>query len=102
MMDLIEITKKNINKFQKGDSVRVIEGSLSNLTGVVINTNDKEVTVLPNREDFNQTLTFQPYELIKNFQIFFAIIMHYEVNNLLRLREPLFGFFAIGPNGEFA
>ena len=46
-IETIEQTKKNINKFQKGDQVRVVEGDLLNLRGIVISTLEKEVTIVP-------------------------------------------------------
>lgn len=71
-IELIEQTKRNLNKFQKGDQVRVIEGDLLNLRGVVISTSDKEVTIVPSYEEFLQidikNMTFQANQLLKDFK----------------------------------
>lgn len=73
-IETIEQTKKNINKFQKGDQVRVVEGDLLNLRGIVISTLEKEVTIVPSpdNEDIQfldlRNLTFPVYQLVKDFR----------------------------------
>lgn len=72
-IETIEQTKRNINKFQKGDRVRVVEGDLVNLRGIVISTLEKEVTIVPSPDnedvqDLDLTnLTFPVYQLVKDF-----------------------------------
>ena len=71
-IEMIEETKRNINKFQKGDHVKVVDGELTNLRGVVIGTSDKEVTIQPAPEDVIgmdlQQMTFQTNQLLKDFK----------------------------------
>lgn len=71
-IEAIEQTKRNINKFQKGDQVRVVEGDLRNLRGTVINTIEKEVTIVPSIEDMKdldiKNITFPVHQLVKDFK----------------------------------
>lgn len=71
-IEMIEETKRNINKFQKGDHVRVVDGDMINLRGVVISSSDKEVTITPSSEEFLhmdlQQMTFQTNQLLKDFK----------------------------------
>jgi len=70
-IDLIEKTKRNLNKFQKGDQVRVVEGDLMNLRGVVMAVFDKEVTIVPSYEEFQidiKNMTFRANQLLKDFR----------------------------------
>eukprot|EP01133_Synstelium_polycarpum_P016133 gene16133-19196_t len=55
--------------FSKGDTVKVIEGDLKNLMGVVESVDDKSVTIMPLHEGLHDLLIFQPSELQKHFKI---------------------------------
>ena len=71
-IEMIEQTKRNLNKFQKGDQVKVIEGDMINLRGVVISTDDKEVTMVPLSDEFPldniKNLTFKASQIVKDFK----------------------------------
>lgn len=44
-LNAIEEARSKINCYEKGDKVRVVEGDLVNLIGVVVNSNPIEVTI---------------------------------------------------------
>eukprot|EP01088_Endostelium_zonatum_P020869 TRINITY_DN78_c0_g1_i1.p1 TRINITY_DN78_c0_g1~~TRINITY_DN78_c0_g1_i1.p1 ORF type:complete len:1177 (+),score=447.91 TRINITY_DN78_c0_g1_i1:70-3531(+) len=63
--------KKRAN-LAKGDLVKVIEGDLKHLMGVVQSVDDESVTILPKHEDLKDPLTFKGAEidhLSKHFEI---------------------------------
>eukprot|EP01133_Synstelium_polycarpum_P007654 gene7654-8958_t len=55
--------------FSKGDAVKVIDGDLKNLMGIVETVDDKSVTIMPLHEGLHDLLEFQPTELQKHFKI---------------------------------
>ncbi|KAF2069587.1 hypothetical protein CYY_009091 [Polysphondylium violaceum] len=55
--------------FSKGDTVKVIEGDLKNLMGIVQTIEDGQVTILPVHDNFKEILYFKPHELQKYFKV---------------------------------
>jgi len=55
--------------FSKGDTVKVIEGDLKNLMGIVQTIEDGQVTLLPVHDNFKEILYFKPFELQKYFKV---------------------------------
>jgi len=64
---------RNVRKrkviFAKGDTVKVIDGDLKHLMGVVDSVNDDMVSIMPKHEDLNDLLTFKADKLAKYFKI---------------------------------
>ncbi|KYQ92608.1 transcription initiation factor Spt5 [Tieghemostelium lacteum] len=67
--NLPQIAKKPITTFAKGDTVKVIEGDLKNLMGVVESVDENSITIMPIHEDINDLLLFKESELQKYFKI---------------------------------
>ncbi|GAM17692.1 hypothetical protein SAMD00019534_008670 [Acytostelium subglobosum LB1] len=55
--------------FSKGDTVKVIEGDLKHLMGVVESVDDRSVSIMPLHDSLREVLIFQPSELQKYFKI---------------------------------
>lgn len=54
--------------FSKGDAVKVIEGDLKHLMGVVESVEDDTVTIMPKHQDLKDLLTFPSAQLQKHFK----------------------------------
>lgn len=54
--------------FQRGDIVKVIEGDLKHLMGVVESVDSGKVTMMPNHPDLTEELEFDAENLIKHFK----------------------------------
>ena len=64
---LVQKYRSQVNFFEKGDLVKVIEGDLQNLIGVVVNTNKQEVTILPKMENITEQMSLNCSQLVKYF-----------------------------------
>lgn len=63
----IQDLKAGINKFARGDRVKVVSGDLKNLIGTVTSSAENRVIIMPNDEDLKQEMTFYPNQLQKHF-----------------------------------
>jgi len=60
---------KQRSTFVKGDTVRVIEGDLKNLTGTVESVEDDTVTIKPAHEELHDLLSFPASQIQKSFKV---------------------------------
>lgn len=66
--DLIDIynARTHVNKFSKDDYVKVIRGDCISLIGIVIDSTDNQVKIVPTQDDLD-TMVFPPSDLEKYF-----------------------------------
>lgn len=57
------------HNFAPGDVVEVIEGDLCRLTGKITKIDGNKISMMPNHEELESELDFQPYELKKFFKM---------------------------------
>jgi transcription elongation factor SPT5 len=62
----IKAKRKTI--FSKGDTVRVVEGDLRHLMGVVESVDEEMVTIMPKHQDLHELLSFPSHQLQKFFK----------------------------------
>lgn len=68
-LEIVEKNKVKVIYFKKGDFVRVIEGDLENMIGVVVEIKENLVTVLPKECEVTDFINFEPNQLIKHFKL---------------------------------
>lgn len=88
-----------------GDLVKVIEGDLRNLIGVVIDHTDKQVTILPKEIEINEPVSFLPTQLIKHFKLGDKVKLtegsyHGQQGTILKLDDKVAGVIVDNINQE--
>ena len=65
----IEESKKFVRNLEKGDKVRIVQGDLKGLKGVVTEVTEGQVKVLPDLDMVNEPVLYMPNEIVKIFNV---------------------------------
>jgi transcription antitermination factor NusG len=63
LKNALEVVQKNQIKpdsFTKGEMVKVVDGDLRNMVGVVVETNENQVTMMPKDCEISEMIQFLP------------------------------------------